>query len=237
MTLSGFHTSFNEIEKILKEFSLLKSKGVKILSKEGVSDNFKSSSIKDDYFECYKIGKENFDYDFLLNDESFFQFEYFNDGKVMELRYAFFQNPVDFITYKEFLETYIIPTGVAESVDEAGAEFEVEYSQHLSEQNLHNRYITIRYDVDYKNYKPIIHSISHLHVGHLSNFRIPSDKFISPLRFVLFTIKSAYYSDWKIFAETKEQRLNQILRKSANGEKLLNNKEWCNIEKLDLYLK
>jgi hypothetical protein len=237
MTTSGFMTSFNEIEKVLKKFNLFRMKGVKSLYKEGVSDDFKNASIKEDYFSCYSTGLNNFDYDFLLKDESYFQFEYDNSSKFLEIRYAFFQNPVDYKTYEEFIIEVIIPSNLVDSIDEAGSLFEEDYKQFLNEQDVKNKYLTIRYDVDYINYHPIVHSLSHLHIGHQNNLRIPVEKFLTPLRFVIFIIKNVYYREWKSFVDSDPDYINQMLRKCSNGETLLHNNYWDRIEKLDLYLK
>lgn len=237
MTTSGFMTSFHNIEKVLKEFNLFRMSGVKSIYKEGVSNSFKTASIKDDYFDCYSTGLENFDYDFLLQDESYFQFEYDNSGTNISIRYAFFQNPIDYKSYDEFINEEIIPSGLINSLEEAGSLFHEEYKQFINEQQIKNKYLTIRYDVDYPNYYPNVHSVSHLHIGHQNNLRIPIEKFITPLRFVIFIIKNVYYREWKSFVDTNPQYINQILRKCSNGETLLSNKDWCTIEKLDLYLK
>lgn len=237
MTTSGFMTSFNAVESILKEFSLFRMKGIKNLSKDGVSAEFKSNSIKEDYFKCYSSGLKNLDYDFLLEDESYFQFEYDNSGKNLEVRYAFFQNPVDYKSYEEFITEVIISSGLASSIEEAGSIFEPEYKQFLNEQEIKNKYLTVRYDVDYPNYYPIVHSVSHLHIGHQNHLRIPVNKFITPLRFAVFIIKNVYYREWKTIAESKPHYINQLLRKCSNGEVILGNNSWNNIEKLDLHLK
>jgi hypothetical protein len=237
MTTSGFMMSFNGIEKLLKEFNLYRMKGVKSLYKNGVSADFKNNSIKEDYFVCYSTGLNNHDYDFLLKDESYFQFEYDNSGKHIEIRYAFFQNPVDYKSYDEFITEVIISSGLANSIEEAGAIFEPEYEQFLNEQEIKNKYLTVRYDVDYPNYHPIVHSVSHLHIGHQNHLRIPLDKFMTPLRFAVFIIKNVYYREWKTIVETKPHYINQILRKCSNGEVLLNSSSWNNIEKLDIHLK
>ncbi len=237
MTTSGFMTSFKKIEGVLKEFNLLKMKGVKLLTKDGVSSEFKNASIKADYFECYNTGLTYNDFDFLLNDQSYFQFEYSNKGKHLELRYAFFQNPIDFISYEDFLDLMIDVQSLTDSKDEIGSLFESEYNQFLNEQEAKNKYLTIRYDVDYPNYKPLVHSVSHLHIGHQNNLRIPLDKFLSPLSFVFFVLKNVYYTEWKEKLRTNNHYININLRSSKDGETSLKNADWTNQEKLELYLK
>jgi hypothetical protein len=237
MTTSGFMTSFTKIEHVLKTFNLLKMKGVKSLTKDGVSKEFKAASIKDEYFDCYNIGLSFNDFDFLLIDQSYFQFEYNNKGSNLEIRYAFFQTPINYISYEDFLDIIIEAQNLSESKEDIGEMFEAEYQQFLNEKEVENKYITIRYDVDYKNYKPLVHSISHLHIGHQNNIRIPIEKFISPLTFVLFILKNVYYSEWKEMNDKNNHYINIILKQALNGEVSLKSTEWSNFEKLELHLK
>lgn len=237
MTEANFNISFGKIESTLKSFDLMKMKGIKTLMKDGVSDEFKKASLSNKYYEAYKIGLENYDFDFLLKDESYFQFQYVNKDDVLEIRYAYFQNPFEYMTYEEYLESEIDLEDYDESIESIGNLFEVEYNQFLNEQELTSNYSTIRYDSDFKNYKPILHSVSHIHIGHLSNIRIPLDKILSPLRFVLFTLKHIYYHNWKYKWENDNEDLMLRLRDCLNGEENLGVEYWNNDEKIELHLK
>lgn len=53
-------------------------------------------------------------------------------------------------------------------------------NQFLNEQSLSNQYTVMRYDYDQKGYRPLIHAVSHLHIGFNNNVRIPLNKVISP---------------------------------------------------------
>ncbi|MBK7873669.1 MAG: hypothetical protein IPJ74_24925 [Saprospiraceae bacterium] len=102
-----FDQSMLSIEKLLKDIkfhgdvSLLKQRTTKKINKDGLSNEFKSIFQTNDYFRVYIVGKENYDFDFLLQDESYLQFSIFqnSDNSPPELRYAFFQNPQYFITW------------------------------------------------------------------------------------------------------------------------------------------
>lgn len=237
MTTSTFCTSYNSISKILKELDLFRMKGIKTLYKDGVSDIFKKASISDNYFEVYKKGLENNDFDFLLKDESFFQFEFVSTNKYLEVRYAFFQNPIDYISYESYVNNFIIEHSMTETVNEIGSIFQEEYEQFLSEQELKSKYLTIRYDVDYPNYKPNVHSVSHLHIGHQNDLRIPIEKFITPVSFVIFIIKNVYYKEWKQIIKDNPHYIYKVLKDCKNGELVVPNKYWNNFEKLELYIK
>ncbi|GAB7086070.1 DUF2290 domain-containing protein [Marinifilum fragile] len=236
MTPAQFKISFDLIPEILKEFGLFRMKGTKNISNDGVSEEFLSASIKENYFQAYRIGLENYDFDFILEDQSYFQFECsFNDQ--LKIRYSFYQNPVEFISYNEYLQNEIDRSGLDESIEDLGMLMTDEYDQFLNDQELISNYTTFRYDIDYGNYRPLIHSISHMHVGHITNVRIPIEKIISPLRFVLFTIKHVYYRQWKEMVENKGSKVNRYLALARNGEQVLGNHDWSLSEKLDIYLK
>ena len=237
MTEANFNISFGKIESTLKSFNLLKMKGIKNLIKDGVSNEFKKASLGNKYYEAYKIGLEKYDFDFLLTDESYFQFQYSNKEGILDIRYAYFQNPFEYLSYEEYLENEIDLTEIDESIESVGNMFELEYNQFLNEQELSSNYSTIRYDSDFKNYKPILHSVSHIHLGHLNNIRIPLDKILSPLRFVLFTLKHVYYYNWKDKWENDKEDLIARLKDCKNGEENLSEQYWNNDEKIELHLK
>lgn len=236
MNESQFNISVNKSNKFLKYCDLFRMKGIKSLVEHGVSDEFKVASQSGKYYDAYSKGLENYDYDILLLDQSFFQFEYVHKSDCNEIRYAFFQNPIDFISYKEYLETDPVYAGLEETIDEIGDMFYGEYQQFLDEQVMNSLYTTIRYDSDLPNYSPLIHSVSHIHIGHNNNVRIPINKLISPLRFVVFVIKHVYYYVWKELVTNDLDYLKSILNESNHGCQLLDGDKWTSIEELELYM-
>jgi hypothetical protein len=235
MNISSFKVSYNRISFVLKKFGLLRMCGIKTLFDTGVSAEFKKNSIKENYFKVFNTGLANYDFDFLLNDQSFFQFE-FHPGKNVNIRYSFFQNPVEYVSYKDYLLNEIGINELKESVADFGSLFEEEYQQFLSEQELISNFVTLRYDLDFTNYQPLVHSVSHLHIGHLNNIRIPLNKNISPLGFVLFVIRHVYYQEWKEMITNKFDFISAELNKSHSGDTLLQEKFWSKEELIDLYL-
>ena len=192
MTVGSFKSSMVLVEKFFKQSFLLKSKGVKPLGE--TSDEFKSSTLKGNYYTSYQTALRNLDYDFLLKDESFLQFSFskLNEIGYPTLRYAYYQNPKEFITYEEYLAKE-----VETSYEEAGDIFIEDYVQFLTEASINSDFTTIRYDLDSKNYLPLIHATSHLHIGNAENIRIPCSKIMTPLSFILFITKHVYYENWK----------------------------------------
>jgi hypothetical protein len=226
MNISTFNVSLRKAEKFLREAKLLKSKGIKPNGQ--ISDEFKKISKSGLYFEIYKTGIENLDYTFLLNDDSFFQFS-FKDSELRSypyLRYSFFQNPQFFISYDEFLKSEL-----NEEYSNDDFIFHEEYQQYLTELEINSSAVTFRYDMDFSNYKPLIHSASHLHIGLTDNFRITCKKIISPLAFVIFATKNMYYAEWKKLINNYESFNLEYLEGLKNSCMDINSPYW--MEELD----
>jgi len=227
MNIASLQASLIDGVKLLKELNLFKSNGVKFLFKNGVSDEFKKSSLSGDYLKIYQTAIENLDYDILLADDSIFQFEIDEDGA----RFAYFQNPSDYISYQDFIIKHF--DDYNQDYDEY---FTIEYEQFRNEQNINASAITIRYDLDAPNYRPNIHSTSHYHIGNQNNVRIPCDKIITPLSFILFVVKHVYYYEWKAAIENQNEVLNNFLNTSKTNCIKLEIANWIDVEKREFFL-
>lgn len=158
------------------------------------SSEFISVSQEEEYEKIYKIAIEKGDYDFLLKDDSFFQFscELNNsNGKLTKLRYAYYQNPRAYPTYEEFLKD-IFNT----EIEQCGEIFQFEYEQMIAEAKINRGVCPIRYDYDYELYQGMYHSISHIHIGHNNEVRIAVNKMLTPEKFALFVLRNIYYDVW-----------------------------------------
>ena len=139
MTKGKFYTSFSEVESLLKKAGLYRQKGIKPIGQ--VSHEFQFSALRRTYFQTYKIGKANFDFDILLLDESYFQFSIndSNDSKYPFLRYAFLQNPQEFLSYDDYLAQ-----NLGADIEDVGDLFIEEYSQYMSEASINTETTSIR---------------------------------------------------------------------------------------------
>jgi hypothetical protein len=236
MNISQFNISVTQATSFLKHCELFRMKGIKSLVENGVSEEFKNASQKGKYFEAYSKGLEKYDFDILLEDQSYFQFEFTAHAESYEIRYAFFQNPVEYVTYKEYLQAEVSSGNLEEPIEDIGEMFRTEYQQFLDEQETSSVYTTIRYDTDFPNYSPLIHSVSHIHIGHRNFVRIPVDKFLSPLKFVLFVIKHVYYSLWRDLVTTEVEYVKELYKESETGSEHLDAEKWIDLEKLDLFI-
>src|SRR5215213_3158785 len=124
MNLGIFNISFEQCIRFLSYCNLFRMRGLKRFQ---VSDEFKRASLSRPYFEVYNIAKRNGDFDILLQDESIFQYSltFAHDTKLASIRYAFFENPQEYITYEEFLSKSDY------SIDEAQDVFYEYYDQYL----------------------------------------------------------------------------------------------------------
>jgi|SRR5690554_3813639 len=233
MNASQFNISLKDAISFIQEIGLFKSVGVKTVGQ--YSEEIKKISKTKNHREIYECAIKNLDYEILLTDDSIFQFSY-NAG---ELRYAFIQNPAKFVSKEDYLTYILTPDEIneIESVDDLlELVNENEYEQFLNEQELNSTSNILRYDASSLGYKPLIHPFSHIHIGLNSDFRIPVSILLTPLTFAKFCIKNTYYEIWKNAFTIIEDFPNRILQ-SKNLCNLLDNKQWSEIEKAELYLK
>ncbi|MEK5024523.1 DUF2290 domain-containing protein [Paenibacillus sp. FSL M7-1046] len=196
MNKASILKSINDAKNLLSESDLLKdvNKSRKFTLDFGkYSREFMEVFQSDNYDEIYKKAMKNMDFDFLLIDDSFFQFSCTSEEDTIDegnLRYAYFENPRKYDTYEEFLAK------CGFSYEECGEEFYFEYEQEIAEAKLKDSVTPIRYDYDYGLYTPIEHSISHFHFGHNNNIRVATSKILTPTKFVSFVMRNMYTKKW-----------------------------------------
>lgn len=227
-----FGESLAQGKRLLKDIDLFRVEGTKPLGE--VSDEFRTASIRGKYLEAYEVAKRNLDFDILLKDESFFQFSFENGNKdsLPKLRYAFFQNPQEYVSYTEFLSNYLSST-----YEEVGDSFIEEHSQYLSELEINTSSAMIRYDLDCSTHKPLLHAVSHIHIGNSEHIRIPINRVMTPCSFVVFIIKNIYYGFWKYLIEENAQFDADYYSTMKSQCPSLEKKYWdVNLETKDFFL-
>ena len=124
MNYKDFNMSRENAKRLLNRYDLLKSAD---FYKKPTSKEFIRVAREKDFFNAYLAALNKHDYHFLLFDESFLQFEYNqNSTDNVTLRYAYYQFPYDFPTYKE----YLMENGL--SFNEVGYRYKYEYEQALT---------------------------------------------------------------------------------------------------------
>ena len=196
MNIASIRASLDDARCILKQAGVFKdyNKSRKLtLDVMKFSEEFIKNSQLEDYDLIHKTAMRNSDYDFLLNDDSFFQFSCVNEGGNLEkgiIRYAFYENPRVYPTYEEFL----VLNGF--SYEDCGEEFYMDFEQEIEEAKLKKNVTPIRYDYDHRFFKPVEHSISHIHIGHNNDIRISTSTILNPAKFVSFVLRNVYPKIW-----------------------------------------
>ncbi|MCK4397850.1 MAG: DUF2290 domain-containing protein [Methanophagales archaeon] len=227
MNYKDFNMSREHAKRLLSKSDLLKSAD---FYKKPISGEFIRVARVKDFFNAYLTALKNFDYHFLLFDESFLQLEYNrNSTDNVTLRYAYYQFPYDFPTYKEYLMERDL------SFNEMGYGYKYEYEQALSEAPQKDTFVLIRYDYSEREYSPGVHSVSHFHFGHSNSIRIPSSVIITPLLFTLFVLKQVYSDVWKLLIE--ESNFHRIYKSSKSKCQNIRMCFFDDLDKKELYLK
>lgn len=177
--------------KIVSACKLLKAK----IAKTG-RDRFaikRNISSLEEYNQYIHEVYNTTDYDILLKDDSFFQFDQRIEGAKTSYRYVYMQNSVRKMTFEEFCEKYGYTLSDAD-IDEIELYFDEQAGDDAFVPNVFPLYL--RYDVSDIGYKANIHSYAHLHIGTSSDVRLPVGKILTPDAFVSLCLKLAYPDTW-----------------------------------------
>ena len=232
MSTGKFMTSINEAAKLLKELELLKNDT--IFHDGKISDAFKKASQSVDYKLIYDTAVNHADYDFLLMDDSIFQFE---EDSNHDMRFAFIQSPYVYMSFLDFLYSTFGEDECFKNksqVERLKATYENEYEQALSELGINNRAVYLRYAADSIRYTPNIHSFAHLHIGIDNDIRIPFRTILTPAAFVIFVIKHTYKTVWE--EAIKDDTRKQAILHLANDKSLLDAKYMSADEQMEISL-
>ena len=167
-----------------------------------VNDAFMKISFNHEskYEEIYLTGLEQQNYNFILNDYSYFQFSFReqedrrNGWTKPYARYAFYPNP--FEQNEGGLEE-IYRMYKDEEID-----FE-EYSQAISEYKPLLKRLPVRYDLSFRQFEKVYHPTSHFHFTLSENSRLASNKVFSPLVFTMMIMNTYYLDEWMAHSQSK----------------------------------
>ena len=221
MNEAAFLINIKKCKEILETREVLKKtnlRNIQMCTYKKYSSIFRSTAQKGDYVSTFIKGLEMDDYDFLLNDGSFFQFSFDKNENDYVLRMAFYPT-INAISYADFLHEFL-----EADIDECGSAFIDDYQQYLMEQE--TKYVTpIRYDYNSKIFRPLVHSSSHVHFGYEENLRVPVDKKLFPSAFVKFVLQYYYYDKWK--EKILQGELQHCIIEKAE-EEMIDKKYWGN---------
>ncbi len=152
------------------------------------SDEFRRISLSPDseYGDVFLEGLRQSQYNFILNNRSFFQFSRVADD---DYRLAYYPNP--------FLSggNSLIDKLILDDTDELSFEFE-EFSDLLEESPFNSRIPVIRYEYCIKQYNKLRHPTSHFHIGFHTENRWPSPIIFTPYMFSLHISKMYHLEEW-----------------------------------------
>ena len=207
MTSGMFWNSMNDCKKLLKDMGILKD--CNYHQNKSYTQGFLDVSKSNDYLKIFQYMSDERDYDLLLCDDSMFQMNLI-DGK---LRLLFIQQPLKTLKAEEYINEYhpddLLIEGV--TIEYLIDVYREEYETYLETLPLNKGAVYMRYDEDQKDYMPMIHSYTHLHIGLSNSIRIPFRCEVTPIAFVLFVLQHVFYDDWAKEFRKKDQNDNIII--------------------------
>lgn len=205
-------SSIRSSNKFLHEQGLLLNAGMGSSFKAS-SDFLRISRSGANYKEIYDSGIQGIEYNFLINDGSFFQFSKNDQG----LRYAYYPTPYNYDSNHKGVRTLIELMSEGEFKDQ-------EIDQLVSEYEYTLDIPFIRYDLSYDDYCERFHPAAHLHVGLFVENRWPVKRVLTPFSFLL-KILSIYYIEWwsKSNDESEDFLIKKYILEVSNCPRIDNN--------------
>lgn len=134
---------------------------------------------------------------------------------------------------QEFSDEGYLPDEIRELTED----IENLYQDYLDTELETGEYTPIRFDYHPNQYHSTHHSVSHLHIGHNNESRIPIKKIMTPYAFCGFIISTFYPKEWeklrteKLISAEEYKSMNRSL-KSVTKE---HNDKWCPSEEEDKF--
>lgn len=229
MNRGSFLNHLNSAIKIVSSCNLLKDK-IEKTERDRFAIRRTISSLEDYNNYIHEV-YEKVDYDILLNDESFFQFDQKMEDSKISYRYVYMQNSVRRLTFEEFCEKQGF-TQNEDDIDEIEDYFEEQAGDDAFVPNVFPLYL--RYDVSDIGYKANVHSFAHLHIGTSGGVRLPVGKILTPDAFVSMCLKLAYPEIWnnKIVKDPHRVELYNFKKQCEDIPPIY----WTEDEKRDIFL-
>jgi hypothetical protein len=162
------------------------------------------------YDEIYVRAISRSYYNFILNDYAIFQFSYRSEW---EFRLAFLPNP--WLTGVPQAQTSLFEWEALETMGDLDSE---EVASLISELPLFNSVPMIRFETSERQYRPVSHPFSHLHIGRHSDNRWSAKRQLDPLTFTMLLIKHYYPENWSKMSSFQGGRPEECLDLEFNTE-------------------
>lgn len=181
------------------------------------------------YYEQWEMHNKNFWYHIKLNDQSLLYFE--NDS------FKFIPSPFDALDslkdYEDRVKQELFDNGYSEDeIQDYLEDVEDQYQNYLDTESALGDYTPLRVDTHPNQYNKVNHPLSHLHIGHGNESRVPIKRIMTPLAFTGFVISTFYPSEWEVL-RVYENMAPDEFRALNEGLPLIPHSQrdyWCNVE-------
>jgi hypothetical protein len=114
-------------------------------------------------------------------------------------------------------------------IDELCEDIEMIYQNYLDTELKIGSHTPIRFDYHPMQYNNVNHPVSHLHIGHENDSRIPIKKIMTPYAFSGFILATFYPDHWKrIRIENKISEIDyNLMNKSLSTVQEKHTDKWC----------
>lgn len=181
------------------------------------------------YPEEWKIHNDKFWYHIKLSDESLILFK--PDS------FKYFMSPFEQLMtieqYEDQLKQELIAAQYSDKdIEEYLVDVDTMHQQYIETELAKGAYTPIRVDIHPDQYHKTHHPVTHLHIGHDNQSRIPIKKIMTPQAFASFIIATFYPEEWKRIREDKlldgaeYASTNQTLESVTKNH----NNKWCSEE-------
>jgi len=155
------------------------------------------------YVDLYKSGLALKHYNFLLKDNSYFQYSLIGD----DVRLAYL--PCPFVTDND---DFLVDLETSFKAELLSWE---DYQSLMEEIEERQTIPTVRYEYAEGQYREFLHPCSHFHIGHHSDNRWPVNRYLSPLAFTMIILKKYYQTHWDASADDGHTYKNPLNEKMA----------------------
>lgn len=202
---------------------------------DNYSKDFVDVCQNNDYPLVFHIARKKRDFNILLHDDSFFQFGYREkEGEIVNITYAYYEMPILLKSFSDFKNEYYQFYPEEGDMTKTTGELYEEYDQYKSEAQRKESFFPIRYDFDLDGYQGLRHPVSHIHIGHNTQMRIPLSTIIFPREFVAFVLRHVYYDDW--VECIRDEEFKEMYKKIKETSEQLEVKLFDEVEMKDFHI-
>lgn len=217
-----FEAEINDIEKLFKRIEFFEERNY-YPSLDIDASVYRGKN----YVENWKSLISDNIYNFILGDNSIFNFKYIEGSK--KVSFTFFECPFKCLTYREYLLENDLE---GDYEDKILLDY---YEVYLHQCQLKENPIMIRYDLDFDSYFSGLHPVSHLHIGHKNQVRLGFKKILYPKAFVSFVLRQNYPALWKSIISTENEWKTHFINEK-NSLNDIDNQYWQVLDNSEFHL-